>query len=165
MKSHQLTLDLLNEKIPEPGSNIGMYSVRLVKERDIPYKQRVQVSSPADVAAFMRSYYEDCPEERFVSLMVSTSNHIIGMHVVSVGSLTASIVQPREVFRSALMQGLTHAIVLCHNHPSGNPQESPEDIRVTRQLIKAGDVMGIPVLDHVIVTEDGFTSLAEKGVV
>jgi len=164
MKSHQLTLDLLNQKTPEPGTSIGMYSVRLVKERDIPYKKRVEVSSPADVAAFMRSYYKDCPEERFVSLMVSTSNRIIGMHVVSVGTLSASLVAPREVFRSALMQGLTNAIVLCHNHPSGNTKESREDIRVTRQLVDAGKAMGIPVLDHVIVTEDGFTSLAEKGV-
>ena len=98
----------------------------------------------------------------FAVMLLNTKNHILGLTDVSVGSLSASIVHPREVFQTALRYAAA-AMILIHNHPSGDPSPSREDINVTQRLVKAGKIMDIPVLDHIILGDNRFVSIKEKG--
>lgn len=100
--------------------------------------------------------------ERFVCLHLNTKNWLLSWELVSIGSLNATVVHPREVFKAAILANAA-SVVLCHNHPSGDPEPSGADLQLTRRLVKAGDVVGIEVLDHVILTETGFVSLMERG--
>ena len=104
----------------------------------------------------------DRPREHFWGFYLTARRRLICRELISVGTLTASLVHPREVFRPALERGAA-ALVVAHNHPSGEPEPSAEDISLTRRLARAGQVMGIELLDHVIVASDGFCSLRERG--
>jgi DNA repair protein RadC len=123
---------------------------------------RVQVTSPGDVAAAYGPRLRDLKREVFVVVFLNTANVVIGDHTVSEGGLAASIVEPRAVFQQAVLENAA-AVICLHNHPSGNPEPSREDVAVTRQLVEAGRLMGIPVHDHLIIAGAGYTSLAERG--
>ncbi len=123
---------------------------------------RVQVCSPEDVAAVYGPLMRDLKREIFKVVLLNTANVIIGDYTVSEGGLAASIVEPRAVFKQAVLDNAA-AIICLHNHPSGNPEPSREDIRITRQLVEAGTLMGIPVHDHLIIAGSQHTSLAERG--
>ena len=127
-------------------------------------RQRAMVTCPEDAAdyAMPRFRYED--REHFAVILLNVKNHILSMPVISVGSLTASVVQPREVFKAAIQQAAA-SIILVHNHPSGDPTPSREDIEVTARMVQVGRVMDIPVLDHIILGNDNYISLKEKGVI
>jgi DNA repair protein RadC len=99
-------------------------------------------------------------KEHFVLFLLDTRNHILKKEVVSVGTLDAALVHPREVFRSAIAANASQVIV-AHNHPSGNPEPSAEDITITNRLKKAGELIGIELLDHVVVTKDSYQSFRE----
>jgi len=118
---------------------------------------------PADVAAAFHPRLRDARHERFVVVLLDGRHRVLRDVMVSQGTLTASLVHPREVFRPALREAAA-ALILVHNHPSGDPSPSREDAEVTRRLARAGRLLGIEVLDHVIVAEQGFTSLRERGV-
>ncbi|GIV59660.1 DNA repair protein RadC [Rhodocaloribacter litoris] len=126
--------------------------------------ERVQVRTPADVAAVYGPLMRDLRREVFKVVLLNTANVIIGDETVSEGGLAASIVEPRGVFRRAILENAA-AIICLHNHPSGNPEPSREDLRVTRQLVEAGKLMGIPVHDHLIIAGTQYTSLAERGLI
>lgn len=125
--------------------------------------ERVQVGGPADVAAVYGPLMRDLEQEIFKVVMLNTANVIIGDYTTSEGGLAASIVEPRAVFKQAILDNAA-AVICLHNHPSGNPEPSREDIRITRQLVDAGKLMGIPVHDHLIIAGRQHTSLAERGV-
>lgn len=127
-------------------------------------RQRAVVTCPEDAAdyAMPRFRYED--RENFAVILLNVKNHILSMPVISVGSLTASVVHPREVFKVAIQQTAA-SIILVHNHPSGDPTPSKEDIEITARLVQVGRVMDIPVLDHIILGNDNYISLKEKGVI
>jgi len=95
-------------------------------------------------------------------VMLASNNKLLKSSVISEGVLNASVVTPREVFREALL-ATAAAVILIHNHPSGNLEPSQEDIRITRQMVSSGSAMNIPVLDHVIIGGAGYTSLADRG--
>ena len=103
-------------------------------------------------------------QEAFCVITLNTKNTIIDRHLVTLGTINSSLVHPREVFKAAIWDGAA-AIVLAHNHPSGDPTPSPEDIRITRQLVKAGKVLDIRVLDHVVIgrAPQEYVSLREAG--
>ncbi len=143
-------------------SGVPLYTTRLVRERTFTFPTRDQVRSPADAAAVLAEYFLDRDREEFVVAFLDTANTLTGLHVASVGGLAASIVEPRQVFKAAVLANAA-AVLLAHNHPSGNPEPSREDVAVTRQLVEAGKVMGVPVHDHLILTDHGHTSLAERG--
>ncbi len=124
--------------------------------------ERVQVNSPADVAKVFAPSMRDLPREVFKVVLLNTANVIMGDFNASEGGLAASIVEPRLVFKRAILEDAA-AVICLHNHPSGNPEPSREDIRVTRQLIDAGKLMGIPVHDHLIIAGTTYTSFAERG--
>lgn len=142
--------------------HLPLYTTRLVRERDFTFPARDQLCAPQDVAAVLSEYFNDRDREEFLVCLLDTANTLIGLSCVSVGGLAASIVEPRQVFKIAILSNAA-AIVLAHNHPSGNPEPSREDIRITRQLVEAGKLMGVPVHDHLILTDHGYTSLAERG--
>ncbi len=125
--------------------------------------ERVQVTCPDDVAAVYGPLMRDLKKEIFKVVHLNTANVILGDYTVSEGGLAASIVEPRAVFERAILDNAASVICL-HNHPSGNPEPSRQDVRVTRQLVEAGQLMGIPVHDHLIIAGTTFTSLAERGV-
>ena len=143
-------------------SHVPIYSTRLVREAEFTFPERSQVRTPEDVAALLVDYYREHDREEFIVLLLDTANTVIGMVQSSIGGLAASIVEPRQVFKAAIL-GNAAAVIVAHNHPSGNIEPSREDIRVTRQLVEVGKIMGIPVHDHVIIAETQFTSLAERG--
>ncbi|MFK7845523.1 MAG: DNA repair protein RadC [Rhodothermales bacterium] len=127
-----------------------------------PEEKRIQVKSPEDVAAVYGPLMRDLKREIFKVVLLNTANVIQGDYTISEGGLAASIVEPRAVFQKAILDNAA-AIICLHNHPSGNLEPSREDIRVTRQLVEAGKIMGIPLHDHLIIAGRGFTSLAERG--
>lgn len=103
-------------------------------------------------------------QEHFVLLCLTTKNRVKKRKAIFVGSLNCTVVHPREVFRSAIENG-SAAVICVHNHPSGDPTPSPEDIQMTTRLIEAGEVVGIEVLDHVIVASGGYCSMQERGLI
>lgn len=117
---------------------------------------------PRDVAQIMIPEMRYLTQEHFVCLFLNTKNRIIGKQTIFVGSLDASIVHPREVFKEAIKRS-SAAVICLHNHPSGDPSPSREDIEVTRTLSKAGELVGIALLDHVIIGDDRYISLKEEG--
>jgi len=125
--------------------------MRLCLVHDAGTKQAMYtVRSPHDVVEFLEPLRHEA-EEHFVSIHLNSRHEVIGLHEVSHGTLSSSLVHPREVFKSALLAN-SHAIIICHNHPSGSAiLPSTEDLDTTQQLLKAGEILGIGVLDHLIV--------------
>ncbi len=122
---------------------------------------RPVVSSPADVDRLLRGRIANLDRENFVAVLLNTKNEVIETPLVSIGTLSASLVHPREVFKPAIRASAA-SVVLAHNHPSGKVEPSREDRQVTRRLADAAEILGIEVLDHVIVG-DGYFSMKEHG--
>lgn len=120
-----------------------------------------QLTSAEAVYRVFRSVFEDSPVELFVVVHLNSNNYVSGFEVVSKGTLNASLVHSREVFRSAILRNAA-SVIVAHNHPSGNLQPSSEDIQITKKLVQAGKILDIQVLDHVIFTHDGYFSFAEN---
>ncbi len=122
---------------------------------------RPMISSPADVERLLRGRMANLDRENFVVVLLNTKNEVIETSTVSIGTLGASLVHPREVFKPAVRASAA-SVILAHNHPSGKVEPSQEDREVTRRLGEAADILGIEVLDHVIVG-DGYFSMKEHG--
>lgn len=120
------------------------------------------VRTPEDVARYLMEDLRYLSKEHFVCLFLNTKNHIVAKETLSMGSLNASLVHPREVFRAAIKQG-SASLICAHNHPSGDPTPSREDINLTNRLVEAGNIIGIELLDHVIIGDGIFVSLKEQG--
>ena len=120
------------------------------------------IRGPEDAYEIARQELDISPCEKFLAILLNTKNMVIGTSVVSSGTLNASLVHPREVFQRAILSNAA-AIIVAHNHPSGNTTPSPEDIALTAKLVESGKVLDIPVLDHIIVGHYGYVSLKEKG--
>lgn len=116
----------------------------------------------ADAVAELLGFLRRETKEHFLALHLTSKNRLICMEQVSVGSLSAAIVHPREAFKSALLSSAA-AVIFAHNHPSGDPTPSAEDLELTRRLKDAGEILGIRVLDHVVIGGDGHVSFAERG--
>lgn len=124
--------------------------------------QRMTISAPSDAVGAYGHRLRALKTETFQVLLLNNANQVIRHQTVTTGTLNASLVHPREVFKAAV-DHRSAGVILMHNHPSGNRQPSPEDRRVTRQMIQAGDIMGIPVVDHIIIAGDAYYSFAEEG--
>lgn len=127
-------------------------------------EETVIIRSPEDAAQRVVPMLRDKPHEVFIVLLLDSRNGLTHEQELTVGTLNASLVHPREVFKLAIDHRAA-SVIVAHNHPSGNPEPSAEDIAVTRQLADAGKVVGIPLHDHLIVAGESFTSLAERGLV
>jgi len=117
---------------------------------------------PQDTADYLMDRLRFLPKEHFVVLHLDSKNRLIGEEIASVGSLDTAIVHPREIFKTAVKRSAA-SIICAHNHPSGDPTPSFEDIEVTRRLVEAGRILGVEVLDHVVIGENCYVSIKEKG--
>ena len=144
---------------------ITKYQLKLVKENSGNYNINKQVRNPLDAKEAINTVLDLNNEhiEKFGILALDTKNNIIGIHIISMGSLNASIVHPREVFKAAILNN-ANSIILFHNHPSGDTTPSGADISVTKMLVEAGKVMQVDVYDHIIVGEENYCSLKEMGI-
>ncbi|PLR85734.1 RadC family protein [Bacillus sp. V33-4] len=143
------------------AKRINIVSLKLVKESSLLYKER-SVRSPEDGYQLMKLFLEDKDREHFIVASLDTKNQPVSVNVCHIGSLNASIVHPREIMKSAILSNAA-SIIVGHNHPSGLTEPSKEDIEVTKRLVEAGKLMGIELLDHIIVGDNRYTSLKEKG--
>jgi DNA repair protein RadC len=123
--------------------------------------EKIHLSCPQDVADFLMPRLRYAAKEQFVVILLNNKNKVIGTEVVSEGSLSSSIVHPREVYAPAILHHAA-AIMVAHNHPSGDPKPSIEDEEVTRQLLRSGKVLGIPMIDHVIIGDGNYYSFLEN---
>ena len=154
--------EAVQEYKPSPRYIIGNYHVKLVRESSAKYKTKV-VQCADDAADIAWQYLSDRDRETLIVLLLDSQNNCIGINEVSMGSLTQSVAHPREVFKPAILSN-AEAIILAHNHPSGKTNASKSDIEITEQMVKAGKILGIGVLDHVIVGYNTMrTSIKEEG--
>lgn len=138
----------------------GIELGRRIAQSKLP--ETMVIRSPRDVADLMTEDLRYLQKEHFVCLFLNTKNQVLAKETMSIGSLNASIVHPREVFRAAIKRS-SASIICIHNHPSGNPTPSSDDIEITRRLIEAGSIIGIDVLDHIIIGDKTYVSLKEQG--
>lgn len=128
---------------------LRLYLVKEAVNEDLPERE-ITLTSPQDVIEFIDPLFY-APEEHFISLHLNAKNELMGIHEVSHGTLSTSLVHPREVFKAALMAN-SHSILVCHNHPSGaRLKPSSDDLITTQNLIEAGSIIGVSVVDHLIV--------------
>ncbi|MGO0063489.1 JAB domain-containing protein [Brevibacillus fluminis] len=148
--------------IKEAAKRVNIVRVKMVRESSLLYPQR-RIRTAGDAVGLFQKFLDEADREQFLLLCLSSKNEPTAIHTVSVGSLSASIVHPRETFKVAFLANAS-SIIVAHNHPSGDPTPSQEDISLTKTLMQAGDLLGITVLDHIIVGSEGtFVSLKEKG--
>jgi DNA repair protein RadC len=141
---------------------IPVYHVELVRDRLIKVEPRPSIHNSDDVVAILQDELLKSDREKLICIMLNAKNAVIGMDIVSVGSLTSSIAHPREIFKSAILKNAA-AIILSHCHPSGDPTPSREDIQMTERVAKAGEILGIKLLDHIIIGDQGNYSFSNTG--
>ncbi len=148
-----------------PKIQISFERVVLVKEKAKRYELPREIGSPEDVyrAVVTITNVQEEAQEVFGILILNTKNKIVAVHEISRGILNSSLIHPREVFKPAVLHNAS-SIICFHNHPSGDPNPSKDDVDVTRRLVEAGEIMGIDILDHVIVGDDRYTSFRERGI-
>jgi DNA repair protein RadC len=126
--------------------------------------EKAVIRAPSDAADLLMEELRYLATEHFVCLFLDTKNRVIAQETLSVGSLNASIVHPREVFRAAIVRS-SASLICVHNHPSGDPAPSSEDVEITLRLVEAGRLLGISVLDHIIIGDRKYVSLKEQGLI
>ena len=143
------------------SKRVNIVSIKLVMESSLLYKERA-IRSPEDGYRLMKQLLGDLDREAFIVISLDTKNQPTSINICHIGSLNASIVHPREVMKSVILSNGA-SFMVGHNHPSGNPAPSREDIEVTKRLVETGKILGIDLLDHIIVGDETFISLKEKG--
>ena len=129
-----------------------------------PDAKRAHIRSPEDAVRLVAPHMRDLDHEQFRVLLMNMAGRVIGNHIISIGGIASSIVEPRSVFKRAILESAA-SIICVHNHPSGNLEPSAEDVAVTKQLVESGVLVGIPVRDHIIIAGNDFTSLSRRGLV
>jgi DNA repair protein RadC len=145
---------------PNFNQNYKGIRCRVCLIREASTDEVIKINNQSDVYELVKDELVNSDREILLSVMLTVRNDLIGVETVSIGSITASTVAPRDVFKSAVLANSV-AIIICHNHPSGDLTPSDADVQITRQLIAAGDLLGIKVLDHLIVSNSGYKSLLE----
>lgn len=140
---------------------IPRYKVILIK--DSSFKSEIKkIAKSVDAYEIMKPMMENLPVEHFQIIMLDAKNQVIGTSLVTIGLISATIISPREIFQRALLANCS-GIILAHNHPSGDPTPSEEDILLTRKICEGGNVLDIKVLDHIIIGDNKYISLKEQG--
>ncbi|MFJ8065493.1 RadC family protein [Psychrobacillus sp. NPDC096426] len=144
-----------------PAKRVDIVSLRMVKESSLLYKDR-SIRSPEDAYNLFKQFLGELDREYFVLMCLDVKNQPTVINVCHIGSLNASIVHPREIMKTAVLSNAA-SILVMHNHPSGRPKPSKEDIDVTKRLVEASRIIGIELIDHLVIGENSFVSLKEKG--
>lgn len=145
-------------------NNISIVKINMVKERTLSYATNT-VSDPQNAYDILKKFIETCccnDRENMIVMCLNTKNKVVALNLVSIGSLNDALVHPREVFKAAILSN-AHSIILAHNHPSGDPTPSREDREITRHLQEAGELMGIPVMDSLILGDNTYVSMKDRG--
>ena len=129
-----------------------------------PELKNFDIKDPETVVKAVRAGIKDKAKEHFKLILLNPRNKIVGISTISIGTLNASLVHPREVFKDAIKHSAA-SIILAHNHPSGDPDPSEDDLTITKRLTEAGKILGVEVIDHIIVGKNGFFSFKEKGLI
>jgi DNA repair protein RadC len=129
-----------------------------------PEVENFNIKDPEGVVKAIRASIKDKAKEHFKLILLNPRNKIIGISTISIGTLNASLVHPREVFKDAIVHSAA-SVVLAHNHPSDDPEPSEDDLTITKRLIEAGKILGVEVIDHIIIAKNGFLSFKEKGLI
>ncbi len=132
---------------------LPVYRVALVRDGSLTHYERPLLTAPGTAACILSTYFAAVDREHFVVLMLNAKNRLLGLNTVSVGSLTSALVSPREVFKPAIL-GNAAAVILSHNHLSGDPTPSAEDRAITARLVQGGDLLSIRVLDHLLLGDE-----------
>ena len=141
---------------------INVVKCQIVKEKTMAYNFKT-ISQPIDVVKIVKAYIGNSDRENFVLICLDAKNNITAIHTVSIGTLNSAVIHPREVFKVAILVN-SASIIVAHNHPSGDLTPSSEDLKVTKEIVEAGNILDIPVLDHIIVGDDEqYVSLKERG--
>ena len=143
------------------AKRVDIVSLKMIKESSVLYANR-RISKPNEIVDLLKAFLEDCDREKLIVCCLNTKNEPTSISVVSIGSLNTSIVHPREVFKTAVMSN-SASIILAHNHPSSDLTPSKEDIDITERIKQGGNILGIKLLDHLILTDGKYLSLLEKG--
>ncbi|WFA09518.1 JAB domain-containing protein [Tissierella sp. Yu-01] len=147
----------------KPRKLVDIVKVKLCKEGRVLYEPR-KISSPNDAVNLCRRFLDDLDREQMIAISLDTKSQPTNVTVVSVGTLNASLCHPREMFKVAILSN-ANSIIISHNHPSGDTRPSNEDIKITERLAEIGNLMGIPIIDHIIAGEDGgYYSFKEGGI-
>ncbi|EEH99604.2 MAG: DNA repair protein RadC [Clostridium sp.] len=141
---------------------VDIVSIKMVKESSFLYENR-RVNSSVDAIELFKRFLNESDREQFLVCCMDIKNQPTSINVVSIGTLNSSLVHPREVFKVAILAN-SASIIVAHNHPSGDPTPSEEDINITIRLKEAGKIIGIDILDHVIIGENKHISFKEKGI-
>ena len=144
--------------------NIPKVRLKVIKEDGVRYDVRPVMSNPESSAGLFRAFAEYEDREQMMIAFLNAKNRVVGVETVSVGTVNASLIHPREVFKSAILLSAS-AIMMCHNHPSGDVKPSKEDREMTERIKKAGEVLGIALMDHIIIGADkvdGYYSFAQQ---
>ena len=144
------------------SKRVDLVSIRMIREGSVIYRDR-KINSPQDAVNLIRAFLENADREQLIVCCINTKNEPTAIHTASIGSLNSSIVHPREIFKVAILSN-SSSIIIFHNHPSGDPTPSNEDINITHRLNEAGKIIGIDLIDHIIIGEKEFVSLKEKGI-
>lgn len=158
--------DLKSIKIGPAKAKLLLAALELGKRLYLspPPEQKAVIKSPADVVNLLQGEMRLLDREHFIALLLNTKNEVIAKDTISIGSLNASLVHPRELFKNAIKRSAA-ALILVHNHPSGNPASSKQDEEITKRLTEAGKLLGIEILDHVIIGDPNYVSLKEQGII
>lgn len=144
------------------GEDVPLVQLSLERKKCLR-RAGAKFNSPAAIAQQLQKYFGCEPQEHFFVVSLSSNNEIVGIHEVALGGLSSAPADPRVVWAGALLSRAT-AIILAHNHPSGSPEPSNDDIQLTRHFVQAGELLGIRVLDHLIIPRGGgYLSFAERG--
>lgn len=160
-KSHSALLKTSGIGKDKAATLIAAFEISRRILSKIKWLHEIKITSPADVAEIYIPKLRDELKEKFIVLCLNASNRITKEEVVSIGNLNSSVVHQREIFKAAI-ENSAASIILLHNHPSGNPDPSNEDILITHQIVEAGKIMGIPVYDHIIIAGNNYTSFVER---
>ena len=144
-------------------NRINIVTIKMEKVKSMLVENK-QISSPNDVFTIVNKYLDRTDREHLVLLTLDIKNKITSINTVSIGSINTSIVHPREVFKTAILSNAS-SVILTHNHPSGDVTPSKEDIDITNRIKECGRILGIELLDHVIIGDDKYSSLKEKGII
>jgi len=146
---------------PNFNHNYKGIRCRVCLVRENTSEEIIKINSESDAYELVKEELVNSDREILLSVMLTVRNDLIGVETVSIGSITASTTTPRDIFKSAILANAV-AIIVCHNHPSGELIPSKNDIEITKQLIAAGELLGIKVLDHIIVSNQGYRSLRDN---
>lgn len=143
-------------------NRINIVTIKMEKVKSMLVENK-KVTSPKEVYKIIAEYLKGVDREHLVLITLDTKNVITSITTISIGSLNTSIVHPREVFKTAILSNAA-SIILAHNHPSGDSTPSKEDINITDRIKESGKILGIDLLDHLIIGDDSYISLKEKGI-